>query len=156
MSTMASQNTNVSMVCSTVCSGTDQRKKTKALHHWPLWGEFTSDRWIPPKRTSNAKNVTICWHHHVSRCEHWSYCSLALNHRDEDYGEYCEYFRENVCCHNRIRLHRTFSAQQYSPIILEYEINWHLPDVRHVSLINSSFGLKGTVIEILVLSQVWW
>ena len=27
--------------CSTVCSSTDQRKL-----HWPLWGEFTSDRWI--------------------------------------------------------------------------------------------------------------
>ena len=38
MSTMASQITGVSTVCSFVCSGAG---------HWPLWGESTDDRWIP-------------------------------------------------------------------------------------------------------------
>ena len=41
MSAMASQITGVSIVYSIVCSGADQRK-----HHWPLWGEFTVDRWL--------------------------------------------------------------------------------------------------------------
>ena len=39
MSTMASQITGVSSVCSMVCSGADQR-----MHQRPLWGECTGDR----------------------------------------------------------------------------------------------------------------
>ena len=31
---------------STVYSGADQRN-IKVQRHWPLWGEFTGDRWIP-------------------------------------------------------------------------------------------------------------
>ena len=46
MSAMASQITSVLIICSTVCSGADQRKH-QALRHWPLWGESTGDRWIP-------------------------------------------------------------------------------------------------------------
>ena len=37
---MASQITSLTIVYSTVYSGTDPR-------HWPLCGEFTGDRWIP-------------------------------------------------------------------------------------------------------------
>ena len=44
MSTMASQNTSLSIVCSSVCSGAGD---IWAPRHWPLWGEFTGDRWIP-------------------------------------------------------------------------------------------------------------
>ena len=46
MSAMASQTTGVSIFYSTVCLDADQRN-IKALHHWPLWGEFTGDLWIP-------------------------------------------------------------------------------------------------------------
>ena len=42
----ASQITSVSIVYSTVYSGADI-KNIKAPRHWPLWGEFTGDRWIP-------------------------------------------------------------------------------------------------------------
>ena len=42
MGAIASQITSVSSVYSTICSGVDQRK------HWPVWGEFTGHRWIPP------------------------------------------------------------------------------------------------------------
>ena len=49
MSAMASQMTGVLIVCSTVCSGADQ-KKYQAPRHWPLWGESTGDRWIPFKK----------------------------------------------------------------------------------------------------------
>ena len=37
----------------------------KALRHWPWWGEFTGDLWIPAQRASNAENVSIWWRHHV-------------------------------------------------------------------------------------------
>ena len=46
MSTMASQITGILIVCSTVCSGADQRN-IRAVHHWPLWEEYTIDRLIP-------------------------------------------------------------------------------------------------------------
>ena len=26
------------------------KENIKALRHWPLWGEFTGDRWIPRKK----------------------------------------------------------------------------------------------------------
>ena len=46
--------TSVSIVCSTVCSGPDQRKHQSSAH-WPLWGESTGDRWVPSQRASNAE-----------------------------------------------------------------------------------------------------
>ena len=64
MSAMASQITGIPSVYLTVCSGEDQRKH-QAPCHWPLWGEFTGDRWIPPQRAGNAENVSIWWRHHV-------------------------------------------------------------------------------------------
>ena len=48
MSVIASQITGVSIVCSTVCSGADQRKHQSSA-----------------QRASDAKNVSIWWHHHV-------------------------------------------------------------------------------------------
>ena len=42
MRAMASQVTNVTIVYSTVCS-----ENTKVPHHWPLWGKFNGDRYIP-------------------------------------------------------------------------------------------------------------
>ena len=44
--TMESQITNLTIVYSTVYSDADQ-EIIKAPRHWPLWGEFTGDRWIP-------------------------------------------------------------------------------------------------------------
>ena len=40
------------------------RQNTKSPRHWPLWGESTSDRCIPPKRANNTENVSIWWCHH--------------------------------------------------------------------------------------------
>ena len=45
MSAMTSQTTGVSIFYSTTCSGTDQN--IKAPPHWPSWGDFNGDRWIP-------------------------------------------------------------------------------------------------------------
>ena len=48
MGTIASQITSLTMVYSTVYSGTDQRKHQSCANgHWPLCGEFTGDWWIP-------------------------------------------------------------------------------------------------------------
>ena len=44
------------------------KESMKIPHHWPLCGEFTSDR------ASNAENVSIWWHHHATinhRCFRW-------------------------------------------------------------------------------------
>ena len=46
MSAMASQIAGASIVNSTVWLGADQ-ENIKAPHHWPLYGEFTGDLWIP-------------------------------------------------------------------------------------------------------------
>ena len=35
------------------------KENIKALHHWSLRGESTSDWWIPPQRASNMENVSI-------------------------------------------------------------------------------------------------
>ena len=47
MSVMASQITGVSIVYSTVCFQAQIKENIKAPRHWPFWGEFTGDRWIP-------------------------------------------------------------------------------------------------------------
>ena len=44
MGAMASQISGLSIVYSTGCSIADQRN-IKTPRHWPLWGEFTGDRW---------------------------------------------------------------------------------------------------------------
>ena len=46
MGEMTSQITSLTIVYSTIYSGADQRKNIKVPRHWPLCGEFTSDRWI--------------------------------------------------------------------------------------------------------------
>ena len=70
MSTMPSQIISVSIICSTVCSGADQRKHqsfsslafVRGIHRWP---EITA------RRASNAENVFIWWwNHHALRRHH--------------------------------------------------------------------------------------
>ena len=43
------------------------KENIKAPHHWPLWGESTSEQWFPSQRASNVENVSIWWCHHG----HW-------------------------------------------------------------------------------------
>ena len=62
MSATVSQITSLKIVFSTVYSAADQRN-IKAPRHWPLWGEFTGDRW--KKRASDAENVSFWWCHHI-------------------------------------------------------------------------------------------
>ena len=63
MSAIASKITSLTIVYSTVYSHI--KENIKAPRHWPLWGKFTGDRWIPIQRASNAENVSIWWRHHV-------------------------------------------------------------------------------------------
>ena len=59
---MASQITGVSIVCSTVGSGADQRKHQSSASlpfvQGPVTGEF------PAQKSSKAENVSIWWRHH--------------------------------------------------------------------------------------------
>ena len=45
MTEMASHITSLTIVCSTFHA--QMKENIKAPRHWPLWGEFTGDRWIP-------------------------------------------------------------------------------------------------------------
>ena len=58
MTTMASQITSLTVVYSIVYSGADQRN-IKSPRHWPLYGEFTGDRWIP---RTNGQFRGKCFH----------------------------------------------------------------------------------------------
>ena len=62
---IASQITGVSIVYSSVCSGTDQRKHLSSASHAFVRG---TNRWpvnFPKQRARNAENVSIRWRHYV-------------------------------------------------------------------------------------------
>ena len=70
MSAIASQITSLTIVYPTVYSRRRSKKTSKLRinhDHWPLWGEFIGDRWIPRIKPSNAENVSIWWRHHGIR-----------------------------------------------------------------------------------------
>ena len=58
MGAIASQITSLTIVYSIVYSDADQRN-IKAPRHWPLYGEFTGDRWIP---RTNGQLRGKCFH----------------------------------------------------------------------------------------------
>ena len=83
MSAKASQITGVATVCSTVCSGIDQRRHqssaplafvrgiqrwpvafVRGIHRWPVTGGF------PSQRACNAENASIWWRYHTKRPRH--------------------------------------------------------------------------------------
>ena len=49
MNAIASPITGVAIVYSTFVQA-QIRENIKAPRHWPLWGEFAGDRWIPRKK----------------------------------------------------------------------------------------------------------
>ena len=57
MSKMATQITDVSFVCSIVCSGPDERKHQRS--------PSLAFGWFPSQKASNTDNVSIWWHHHL-------------------------------------------------------------------------------------------
>ena len=72
MSAMTCQITGVSIVCSIVCSGADQRKHPRVTGLWegnpPVTGRF------PLQMASNAENVFIWWRHHAEQIEQCRGC----------------------------------------------------------------------------------
>ena len=81
MSAMASQISGVSIVCSAVCSGADQRKL-----HSPASPAFvresTGDRFFPSQNASSAEEVSIWWCHRDQRKYTNSDCSRGYHWRE--------------------------------------------------------------------------
>ena len=67
MGTMGSQITSVSIVYSTVCSGANQRKKSKLCDTGLCAGNSQGTGEFPAQMASNAENVSIWWRRHVWR-----------------------------------------------------------------------------------------
>ena len=77
MSAMVSQITSLMIVYSTVNQALIE-ENIKAPCHWPLWGEFTGDRWIPlTKGQWNGK----CFHLMTSSCGWFYPYHFGLLHR---------------------------------------------------------------------------
>ena len=69
MGALASQTTGVSMGCSTVCSGADQRKHQSSASLAFVRGIY---RWLLTQRASDMENVSIRWRHHADQwSSHW-------------------------------------------------------------------------------------
>ena len=47
-----------------LCIQAQIKENIKAPRHWPLWGEFTGDRWIPRTKGQYAENVSVWWRHY--------------------------------------------------------------------------------------------
>ena len=58
MSAMASQITSI-WVFTRPFIQAQIKENIKALRHWPLWGEFTGDRWIPHTKSQKRGNNII-------------------------------------------------------------------------------------------------
>ena len=83
MSAMTSQITDISTVCSTVCSGTDKNKHQTSVS--PAFGKGTiGDRWFPLTKISNAENVFIWWRHNTQSNN--LYCCDVIT-RTHDYTD---------------------------------------------------------------------
>ena len=96
---MASQITSLPVVYSTVYSGADQ-ENMKAPRHWPLWREFTGDRWIPRTRGRYSENVSI-WRHRYVRgtntiCGVWN--KLCTINPNETYSSPYSFSLVFSCC----------------------------------------------------------
>ena len=80
---MASQITSVSMVCSTVCSGADQRKHQSSASQASVGGgggggNSPVTREFPSQTVSNAENISISWRHHAIE-QYLTYCLPILS-----------------------------------------------------------------------------
>ena len=67
MRAMASHLTSLTIVCSNVCSGPDQRKHQSSASQAFVWGNSSVTGEFPTQRASNAQNAPIWWRHLVDR-----------------------------------------------------------------------------------------
>ena len=70
MGVMASQITSLTIVYSTIYSGSDQIKHQSSAS-LAFVREFTGDRCIPHTKASDEENVPIWWRHHVVFLPMW-------------------------------------------------------------------------------------
>ena len=105
MDEIASQITSLTIAYSTVYSDTDQKKKTWKLRvtgfcvgNSPGTGEF------PAQMASNAKNVSIWWHHHGSPANRIKNSSSTIFHRNSNSMEilFFSYFISNAVAFYKI------------------------------------------------------
>ena len=92
MGAMASQITDVSIVCSTVCSyvHTQIKENIKTPLHWFWDGNPRVNCGSPPKGPSNTENVSIWWRHHKM----WLCCEICNFHAY--FGDWClQHFPRN-------------------------------------------------------------
>ena len=82
MSSMASQITSLTIIYSTVYSGTDQRKHQSSALLAFVRGIHRGPVNFPAQMASNAENVSIWWRHHVMR-------ERSKEHRSRSGGEGC-------------------------------------------------------------------
>ena len=74
---MASQITGISIVCTIVGTGPDQRKHQSSASlafcagNSPVTGEF------PTQKASNVENISICWRYHALHHYHYILCRLS-------------------------------------------------------------------------------
>ena len=78
VSAMASQITILTMINLLSRLFRLRSKKTPKRCHWPLWGEFTGDRWIP--RTKGQEHGK-CFHLMTSSCVCFFNCQLWITTR---------------------------------------------------------------------------
>ena len=71
MGVMASQITSL-MISIQLLIQVQIKENSKALRHWSLCGEITSDRWIPHTNGQKCGKcfhlITSSWHHHIAAC----------------------------------------------------------------------------------------
>ena len=65
ISAIGSQITSLTIVYSSVYSGTEKLQNIKASSRWHLWGAFTVTGEFPAQMASNAEYFSIWWRHHI-------------------------------------------------------------------------------------------
>ena len=77
MGSMASQITSLTIVCSAVYSGADQRKHQSSASLAFCAGNSPGTGEFPAQMASNAENVSIWWRHRVIKHDKaWKVCLL--------------------------------------------------------------------------------
>ena len=54
------------------------KENINAARYWPLWREFTGDRWIPLTKASNAENASIWWRHRWIPLTNGQWCGALI------------------------------------------------------------------------------
>ena len=140
MSVMTSQVTDFSIVCSTVCSGANQRKHKGSAS----LAFLTSDRWVPSQRAS-TENVFIWWRHHEGRQQwRWLFVIYVSPSRGNAYSVSHTLFNHHNSTHNSIQAHAYWSTMCNPMLWRVFRPQYSIIDLVMLSSVNSSPGALGT------------